>query len=79
MPIVILQLSEVKRKNGNRPKECLYCRGQTFQRWGRVTKPVKDNRHRTVKVYRYYCCHCHRTFRHYPAGVDQILCLSHSG
>jgi hypothetical protein len=22
-------------------------------------------------VYRYRCCHCRRTFRHYPEGVDQ--------
>jgi len=71
MPIVILQLPNVKRKREDRPKTCPNCHGGTFQRWGRVTKAVKDNRHRTVKVYRYRCCHCKRTFRHYPPGVDR--------
>jgi hypothetical protein len=42
--------------------------GNTFQRWGQVTKPVKDVRVRNVKVYRYRCCQCKRTFRHYPQG-----------
>jgi transposase-like protein len=33
-----------------------------------VKKPVKDLRVRNVKVYRYRCCRCKRTFRHYPEG-----------
>jgi hypothetical protein len=32
---------------------------------------VRDNRYRTVSVYRYRFCHCRRTFRRYPQGVDQ--------
>lgn len=71
MSIVVLQLPEVKRKTENRPSECPYCRGETFQRWGRVRKPVRDNRYCSVGVYRYRCCHCRRTFRHYPSGVDR--------
>jgi transposase-like protein len=34
-----------------------------------VKKAVRDPRLRTVMVYRYRCCHCRRTFRHYPQGV----------
>lgn len=71
MSIVVLRLPEVKRKTENRPQRCRYCQGETFQRWGKVSKPVRDNRHRTVSVYRYRCCQCRRTFRHYPQGVDQ--------
>ena len=71
MSIVTLQLPSVKRKTENRPEECPKCKGETFQRWGCVTKPVKDNGYRTVRVYRYRCCHCQRTFRHYPTGVDR--------
>ena len=79
MPIVILQLPDVKRKTEIRPQECPYCGGETFQRWGKVRKPVRDNRYRRVQVYRYRCCSCLRTprqargrlFRHYPAGVDR--------
>jgi transposase-like protein len=65
MPIVVLKLPDVKHKREERPKECPYCEGLTFQRWGRVNK---DLRVRQVKVYRYRCCHCKRTFRHYPEG-----------
>lgn len=68
MSIVVLKLPDVKRKMEVRPKRCAYCGGETFQRWGRVNKPVKDVRVRNVQVYRYRCCHCKRTFRHYPEG-----------
>lgn len=71
MSIVVLQLPVVKRQTEVRPKRCPYCEGQTFQRWGSVSKPVKDVRVRRVKVYRYRCCHCDRTFRHYPQGNSQ--------
>jgi len=68
MAIVVLKLPSVKRQQGERPKPCPYCKGETFQRWGRVNKPVKDIRVRNVPVYRYRGCACKRTFRHYPEG-----------
>jgi len=71
MPIVVLQLPNVKRKTETRPRKCPNCQGETFQRWGKVRKPVRDNRYRSVQVYRYRCCHCRHTFRHYPEGVDR--------
>ena len=71
MPIVTLQMSFVKRKSERRPTTCPQCGGGTFQRWGKTTKRVKDSQHRTVVVYRYRCCHCKCTFRHYPQGVDR--------
>jgi len=71
MSIVILRLPEVKRKTEERPRQCPYCDGETFQRWGQVSKPVKDVRVRKVKVYGYRCCRCKRTFRHYPQGSSR--------
>jgi transposase-like protein len=68
MSIVVLKLPNVKRKTELRPSQCPYCEGETFQRWGQVRKPVKDVHVRQVQVYRYKCCHCQRTFRHYPEG-----------
>ena len=68
MSIVVLKLPDVKRKREERPRKCPYCEGETFQRWGQGKKPVKDMRVRQVKVYRYRCCRCKRTFRHYPEG-----------
>ncbi len=68
MSIVVLKLPKVKQTREERPRRCPYCAGDTFQRWGQVSKPVKDMRVRKVKVYRYRCCQCQRTFRHYPEG-----------
>lgn len=71
MSIVVLKLPIVKRKRDGRPRRCPYCKGETFQRWGQVRKPVKDVQVRRVQVYRYKCCQCKRTFRHYPEGNTQ--------
>jgi transposase-like protein len=68
MAIVVLKLPAVKQRTEARPSQCPYCEGEIFQRWGAVNKPVKDVRVRNVQVYRYRCCRCQRTFRHYPAG-----------
>ena len=71
MSIVVLKLPDVKRKTEQRPKRCPNCVGGTFQRWGQVNKPVKDVRVRNVKVYRYRCYHCGKTFRYYPEGSSR--------
>jgi hypothetical protein len=36
-----------------------------------VNKAVRDTRARKIRVYRYRCCRCKRTFRHYPEGVTR--------
>jgi transposase-like protein len=69
MTILVLKLPDVKRNREERPKECPYCAGETFQRWGQVRKPVRDTCCRNIRVYRYRCCRCKRTFRHYPEGA----------
>jgi transposase-like protein len=71
MSIVVLQLPDVKRGREVRPQKCPYCEGETFQRWGQVRKPVRDLHCRGVRVYRYRCCRCRRTFRHYPEGTSR--------
>jgi transposase-like protein len=71
MSILVLKLPPVKRHTEERPKQCPYCQGETFQRWGETGKPVRDIRCRRVKVYRYLCCRCKRTFRHYPEGITR--------
>jgi len=69
MTIVVFKLRNVKRESAERPRQCRYCEGETFQRWGQVKKRIKDMRVNSVKVYRYRCCHCRRTFRYYPEGI----------
>jgi len=70
MSIVVLNLPAVKRKNAGRPSKCPYCKGETFQSWGKVSRQIKDTKVRTVEVLRYRCTSCWKTFRHYPAGVS---------
>jgi transposase-like protein len=69
MTIVTLQIPDVKYSQTERPQKCPYCRGETFQSWGRMEKQVRDPKLSQVRVNRYRCCRCHRTFRHYPQGV----------
>lgn len=71
MSIVVLKLPDVKSEAGGRPQRCPSCKGDTFQRWGGRLREIRDPRVRYVMVYRYQCCECRHTFRHYPPGVDQ--------
>jgi transposase-like protein len=71
MSIVTLEVPTVKYCQSERPKSCPYCSGEIFQRWGGNRKRVRDPRIGEVWVYRYRCCRCRRTFRHYPAGIDR--------
>lgn len=67
---IVLQLPRVEGKQVARPSQCPYCKGETFQRWGIESRQIKDTKVRTVKVPRYKCTRCQRTFRAYPAGVS---------
>jgi transposase-like protein len=42
-----------------------------LQKWGTVTKPVRDSQIQQVLVHRYHCNQCQRTFRHYPHGIER--------
>lgn len=70
MSIVVLKLPGVKTECG-RPMRCPSCKGETFQRWGKQVKTIRDPYLKQVIVSRYRCCQCKHTFRHYPEGVDQ--------
>jgi transposase-like protein len=68
--MIVLQLPPVKRIKNERPEQCKYCEGGIFQRWGQVSKKIKDTKIRTASVYRYRCTSCGHTFRHYPEGIS---------
>jgi transposase-like protein len=70
MSIVVLKLPDVKSEAEGRPERCPSCKGETFQRWGGQWRRIRDPQVRYVLVYRYRCCRCQHTFRHYPSGVD---------
>jgi hypothetical protein len=71
MSIVVLKLPDVKSESDQRPQQCPGCQGEIFQRWGGRLRKIRDPQVSWVMVYRYRCCRCRHTFRHYPAGVDQ--------
>jgi transposase-like protein len=82
MAIVTLHLPVVKASAENRPTQCRYCASPLLQRWGSVTKAVKDPHLQQAIVYRYRCTQCQRTFRHYPEGLtaarqsQRLVCLA---
>jgi transposase-like protein len=71
MAVILLRPKKTDAQPGSRPTECPYCGSSLFQRWGEVTKPIKDQRDLNIKIYRYRCETCKRTFRDYPEGVDR--------
>ena len=71
MSIIVLKLPEVKVIAANRPNHCPHCNGGILQRWGGEVRQIRDPQVKEVIIYRYYCTHCRKTFRHYPEGVDQ--------
>jgi DNA-directed RNA polymerase subunit RPC12/RpoP len=71
LPVILIRLPDIRTKPGSRPKKCPYCDCQILQRWGRVTKPVKDKNDTVAVIYRYRCLDCERTFRDYPDDIDR--------
>ena len=71
LPVIWLRLPEFKTEPNNRPRRCPHCSSYILQRWGRITKPVRDTHDLEVEVHRYRCCDCGKTFRSYPDGVDR--------
>ena len=45
--------------------------GRNLSTLGDSTQTGPRPPHRTVSVYRYRCCHCRHTLRHYPEGIDR--------
>lgn len=75
MAIVLIQLPSVNLDpaSSGRPRQCPKCSCEIVQRWGIVSKPLRDTEWEEVQVYRYRCTNaqCKHTFRHYPEGVDK--------
>ncbi len=71
LSVIWLRLPQVKTRPKGRPRQCPHCGSYILQRWGRITKPVRDTHELEVEVHRYRCTDCGRTFRSYPKGVDR--------
>jgi transposase-like protein len=55
------------------PTRCAYdgCGGRTFHLRQQVSKPLRDTVYQEVRVHRYQCLRCKRTFRVYPEGTTR--------
>jgi len=71
MAIITLRLTTVNSQPECRPSSCSYCGHLILQKWGSVTKLVRDSQIQQVIVHRYHCTQCRRTFRHYPPGIER--------
>jgi transposase-like protein len=71
MAIITLRLTPVNARSEDRPAGCRHCGSAVLQKWGTVTKPIRDSHLQQVVVQRYYCPQCRRTFRHYPQGIER--------
>ena len=70
MPRVRFTLPQVKDYPDSRPSACPHCGSVLLNEHGKVIKRITDLYVSEVTVIRYRCSDCHRTFRHYPEGVD---------
>ena len=64
-----LVVPEVNETATDRPDACRSCGHWRLHRHGSVEKPIRDHQVSQVRVQRYKCAGCGRTFRHYPRGV----------
>ncbi len=75
MAIVRIQLPTVNLDpmSCGRPSKCPRCENEILQRWGIVSKPLRDTEWEEVQVYRYRCTNpqCKHIFRWYTEGVDR--------
>lgn len=68
-----MRLPETEVESAERPEACPYegCEGRYFScHQQRCDKPLSDPDHDIVRVKRYRCLSCGRTFRVYPRGVS---------
>lgn len=70
MAILTLRLPEVNLE-AERPRSCPHCGAGTLQRRGGRSKAVRDTEVAEVRVYRYMCTVCRKTFTSYPKGVTR--------
>jgi transposase-like protein len=66
---ISLLVPQVNLRPTARPRACPHCNKSILHRHGTVRKPLKDHGVREVRVHRYKCLSCARTFTHYPTGV----------
>src|SRR6266404_80019 len=66
-------LPKVKPEAITVPTQCVYagCGGRKFHLRQEVSKPLRDTVYQEVRVHRYQCLRCKRTFRVYPEGTTR--------
>lgn len=71
VPALMIKLSfpEVKPE-ADRPGQCIYCGSPYLHVHGHELRKLKDIRLKELKITRYRCLSCQRTFRVHPQGVE---------
>jgi DNA-directed RNA polymerase subunit RPC12/RpoP len=67
--MIKLSFPEVKPE-ADRPGQCIYCGSHYLNVHGHDLRKLKDIRLKELKIIRYRCLSCFRTFRVYPRGVE---------
>lgn len=67
--MIKLLFPEVKPE-AERPRQCIYCGSHYLNVHGHHLRKSKDIRLQELKITRYRCSSCRRTFRAYPQGVE---------
>jgi hypothetical protein len=70
VPVIVLQLRDIRPSLDDRPSHCPNCGSDLFQRWGSSNKIVQDTSYLFSSVYRFRCSSCGHIFRHYPPKID---------
>jgi transposase-like protein len=71
MAVIVVQIEESNNKLTEIPLRCPHCGSYDIQRMGRSARKVKDVKPVKAVIHRFFCNHCHSTFRIYPKGVTQ--------
>ncbi len=71
LSVIWIRMPDVETRLDQRPGMCPRCGSAILQRWGVITKPVRDTHELEIEVHRYRCTDCCSTFRAYPKGVDR--------
>lgn len=70
---IIVALPQIDLKSSKPPLVCPYpgCGGRDFWPLQEVPKRLRDVNYNNIKVRRYLCLSCFRTFRVYPEGISR--------
>jgi transposase-like protein len=71
MSVIVVQIEDAMNRLADTPLRCPHCGSVDLKHWGELSRKINDVKPVYAVIQRYYCNHCHSTFRYYPTGIDQ--------